>query len=210
MKTLYWFTNVRCTITSDIKIDKQVDNRLKTTSSAFDRLYKWVRYNKNLKKGTNTSVYWVIVLAILRQDSESWSHLYDITIPQTNIYVWVCLFNNIFMIIQRVKARATPCSHQQLLLQDRVFKRITPDQLKAEITLYVQIFIIQRVKARVIPCPHQPPTSGDDTISVAQSVSANPGATKQLLPPIRVFKRILYIYVRSIKSRDYIVHSSSF
>ena len=56
---------------------------------------------------------------------------------------------------------------------------------------------------------HQPPTRGDNTVSVAQGGTATPGATKQLLPLDRVFKRIyiyIYILVRSIKSRDYIVH----
>ena len=63
------------------------------------------------------------------------------------------------------------------------------------IYMYIYIFfIIQRVKVRVIPCPHQPPTSGDNTVSVAQGGTATPGVTKQLLPPDRVFKRIIYIY----------------
>ena len=64
------------------------------------------------------------------------------------------------------------------------------------------------VKACAIPCPHQPPTRSDNTDSVAQAGTATPDTTKQLLPPDRVFKRI--VYARSTKSRDYIVHSSSF
>ena len=44
---------------------------------------------------------------------------------------------------------------------------------------------------------------GDNTVSVAQGGTATPGATKQLLPPDRVLRE-LYIYARSIKSRDYI------
>ena len=56
-------------------------------------------------------------------------------------------------------------------------------------------FIIQRVKARAIPCPHQLQTSGDNTVSVAQGGTATPGATKQLLPPDRVFRELcIYIY----------------
>ena len=47
-------------------------------------------------------------------------------------------------------------------------------------------FIIQRVKARAIPCPHQP---------VAQDGTATPGATKQLLPPDRVFIIIIITLV---------------
>ena len=48
------------------------------------------------------------------------------------------------------------------------------------------------MKVRAIPCPHQPPTRGDNTVSVAQGGTATPGATKQLLPPDSVFKRIIY------------------
>ena len=33
------------------------------------------------------------------------------------------------------------------------------------------------------------------TVSVIQGNNATPGATKQLLPPDRVFKRIIYIYI---------------
>ena len=69
-------------------------------------------------------------------------------------------------------------------------------------------FIMQRVKAHMIPCPHQLPARGDNTVSVAQGGTATPGTTKQLLPPDKVFKRI--IYARSIKSRDYIGRSPSF
>ena len=72
------------------------------------------------------------------------------------------------------------------------------------IYIYIYVFIIQRVKARAIPCPHQPPIRGDNTVSVAQGGTATPGATKQLLPPDRVLKELyIYIYARSIKSRDY-------
>ena len=66
------------------------------------------------------------------------------------------------------------------------------------IYIYIYIFIIQRVKAHGIPCPHQPPTRGDNTVSVAQSSSATPGATKQLLPPdsvLREFYIYIYIYI---------------
>ena len=65
----------------------------------------------------------------------------------------------------------------------------------------------KRVKARAIPCPHQPPVRDDSTVSVAQGGIATPGATKQLLPPDRVLRELyihIYIYARSIKSRDYI------
>ena len=46
------------------------------------------------------------------------------------------------------------------------------------------------MKARAITCPHQPVTRGDNTVLVAQSSTATPGTTKQLLPPDRVLKEI--------------------
>ena len=58
------------------------------------------------------------------------------------------------------------------------------------IYIYIYIykfFIIQRVKAREIPFPHQPPTKGDYTVSVVQGGTDTLGATKQLLPPDRVY-----------------------
>ena len=51
------------------------------------------------------------------------------------------------------------------------------------------------MKACEIPC--QP---GVITVSVAQGGTATPGATKQLLPPERVFKRI--IYTRQINKKQ--------
>ena len=57
------------------------------------------------------------------------------------------------------------------------------------------LFIIQRVKARAVPCPHRPPNRGHNTVSVAQGGTATPGATKQLFPPDRVIKRIIYICI---------------
>ena len=71
-------------------------------------------------------------------------------------------------------------------------------------------FIIQRVKVHAIPYPHQQPTRDDNTVSAAQGGTATPGSTKQLLLPGRVFKKIIYIYARLIKSRVYIGRSSSF
>ena len=67
------------------------------------------------------------------------------------------------------------------------------------------------MKARAIPCPHQPPTKGDKTVSVAQGGTTTPGATKQLLPPDRVFKRNIYQHIHQItKSRLYIGRSFIF
>ena len=67
-------------------------------------------------------------------------------------------------------------------------------------------FIIQRVKAPYDTLPSSAANQGDNTVSVAQGGTATPGITKQLLPPGRVFKRNIYMYIhgRSTKSRDYI------
>ena len=39
---------------------------------------------------------------------------------------------------------------------------------------------------------------GDNTVSVAQGGTATPGATEQLLPPDRVFKRNIYLCIHKI------------
>jgi len=72
LKALHQFTYLGCTITSDAKIDKEVDNRLAKASCAFGRLYKRVWNNKHLKKNTKISVYRAVVLTTLLYGSESW------------------------------------------------------------------------------------------------------------------------------------------
>ena len=42
---------------------------------------------------------------------------------------------------------------------------------------------------------------GDNTVSVAQGGTATPGATEQLLPPDRVFKRNKKIYIYNVTKR---------
>ena len=54
-----------CTILSDAKIDKEIDNRLAKANSAFGRLYKFVWNNKSLKCKTKISVYRASVLSTL-------------------------------------------------------------------------------------------------------------------------------------------------
>ena len=54
--------------------------------------------------------------------------------------------------------------------------------------------------------PHQLETRGENTVSVAQGATATPGATKQLLSPDRVFKRIIYVFGRSTKSRNIYIY----
>ena len=72
LKTVHQFTYLGCTITSDAKIDKEVDSRLAKASSAFGRLYEKVWNNKHLRKGTKISVYRAAVLTTLLYGSESW------------------------------------------------------------------------------------------------------------------------------------------
>ena len=60
------------TSTSDGKFDREVDNRLAKSNSAFGRLYKRVWKNKHLKKGTKIRVYRAVVLTTLLYGSESW------------------------------------------------------------------------------------------------------------------------------------------
>ena len=47
------------------------------------------------------------------------------------------------------------------------------------------------------------PTRSDNTVSVAQGGTATPSATKQLLPPNRVFKRIIYNRLIGLVGRVY-------
>ena len=61
-----------CTILSDAKIDKEIDNRLAKANSAFGRLYKCVWNNKSLKCKTKISVYRAAVLSTLLYGSEAW------------------------------------------------------------------------------------------------------------------------------------------
>ncbi|XP_037780164.1 uncharacterized protein LOC119576558 [Penaeus monodon] len=72
LKVVHQFTYLGCTITSDSKIDREVDNRLAKANSAFGRLYKRVWNNKQLKKGTKISVYRAVILTTLLYCSESW------------------------------------------------------------------------------------------------------------------------------------------
>ena len=71
------------------------------------------------------------------------------------------------------------------------------------------------MKARAKLCPPQPPTRNDYRVSVAQGSTATLGATKQLFPPDKVFKKItyiyIYIYIRRINEKQrYTLRSSSF
>ncbi len=52
LKVVYHFICLGFVISSDAKIDKELDNRLAKENSAFSRLYGCVWNNKNLKKST--------------------------------------------------------------------------------------------------------------------------------------------------------------
>lgn len=72
LKVVHQFSYLGCVISSDAKIDKEVDNRLAKANSAFGRLYKRVWNNSNLKRDTKVSVYKAVVLTTLLYGTESW------------------------------------------------------------------------------------------------------------------------------------------
>ena len=74
LKSVQQFSYLGCTISSDARTDKEVDNRLAKASSAFGRLYKRVWNNKILKIQTKISVYRTVVLTTLLYGFEAGSH----------------------------------------------------------------------------------------------------------------------------------------
>ena len=72
LNTVDKFTYLGCTISSDAKIDKELDNRLGKANRAFEGLYHWVWKNQNLRRSTKTCVYQAIVLTTLLYDAETW------------------------------------------------------------------------------------------------------------------------------------------
>ena len=72
MKSIQQLTYLGCTISSDAKIDKEIDNRLAKANSSFGRLYKRVWNNKCLKCKTKIRVYRAVVLTTLLFSSETW------------------------------------------------------------------------------------------------------------------------------------------
>ncbi|GFN79142.1 hypothetical protein PoB_000564800 [Plakobranchus ocellatus] len=61
-----------CTISSDARLDKEIDNRLARANSSLGRLYKRVWNNKSLKIKTKIQVYRAVVLTTLLYGSETW------------------------------------------------------------------------------------------------------------------------------------------
>ena len=72
LNTVENFTYLGCTISSDAKIDKELDNRLGKANKAFGRLYKRVWKNQNLRSSTKICVYRAIVLTTLLYGAETW------------------------------------------------------------------------------------------------------------------------------------------
>ncbi|XP_071507368.1 uncharacterized protein [Diadema antillarum] len=72
-KTVDQFTYLGSTITSNARVDKEIDNRLAKASRAFGRLHDRVCKNNHLKKQTKISVYRAVVLPTLLYGSESWA-----------------------------------------------------------------------------------------------------------------------------------------
>ena len=72
LNTVHKCAYLGCIISSDAKIDKEIDNWLAKANSAFGRLYKRVWGNKHLENSTKISVYMAAVLTALLYGSESW------------------------------------------------------------------------------------------------------------------------------------------
>ncbi|XP_027521360.1 uncharacterized protein LOC113957786, partial [Corapipo altera] len=72
LKSVQQFNYLGNLISSDGKIDGEIDNRLAKVYSAFGKLHKRVWRNKHLKKSTKISVYRAIVLSTFLYRSESW------------------------------------------------------------------------------------------------------------------------------------------
>ncbi|GFO35998.1 endonuclease-reverse transcriptase [Plakobranchus ocellatus] len=71
LKSTPQFTYLGCTISSDARLDKEIDNRLARANSSFGRLYKRVWNNKSLKIKTKIQVYRAVVLTTLLYGSET-------------------------------------------------------------------------------------------------------------------------------------------
>ena len=72
LKSTQQFSYLGWTISSDAKIDKEIDNRLAKANSSFGRLHKRVWNNKSLKCKTKSRVYRAVVLTTLFYGSETW------------------------------------------------------------------------------------------------------------------------------------------
>ena len=71
LKSTQQFTYQGCIISSDARIDKEIDDRLSSANSSFGRLNKRVWSNKSLKNKTKIRVYRAVVLTTLIYGSET-------------------------------------------------------------------------------------------------------------------------------------------
>ena len=72
LKSTQQFTHLGCIISSDARINKEIDNRLSKANVSFDKLYKCVWRNKALKNKTKILIYRAVVLTTLLYGSETW------------------------------------------------------------------------------------------------------------------------------------------
>ena len=72
LKSVEQFTYLGCAISSNARIDGEIDNRLAKANSACGMLYKRVWNNRHLRIITKISVYRAVVLTTLLHGSESW------------------------------------------------------------------------------------------------------------------------------------------
>ena len=72
LKSVEQLTYLGCAISSNARIDGEIDNRLAKANSTFGRLYNHVWNNKHLRIITKISVYRAVVLTTLLYGSESW------------------------------------------------------------------------------------------------------------------------------------------
>ena len=72
LKSVELFTYLCCAISSNARIDGEINNRLAKANSTFGRLYKRVWNKKHLRIITKISVYRAVILTTLLYGSESW------------------------------------------------------------------------------------------------------------------------------------------
>ncbi|XP_022800061.1 uncharacterized protein LOC111337933 [Stylophora pistillata] len=72
LKSVQQFTYLGRIISSDAKMDNEIDNRLAKTNGSFGRLFKRVWNNKSLKSKTKIRVYRAVVHTTLLYGSETW------------------------------------------------------------------------------------------------------------------------------------------
>lgn len=67
------FTYLGSTVTSDCKLDKELDNRIQCASTSFGRLYKRLWSSHDISTRTKISVYNAVILSALLYGAETWT-----------------------------------------------------------------------------------------------------------------------------------------